>query len=67
MQRKFHAYRDAGVREYWVLDGENKILTVYLFNGEQVITRAYNEKDAAPVSVVTGLIINLEPLFMNEE
>jgi len=63
MQRKFNLYRDSGVREYWVLDNENKTLMVYLFDGENVISRAYGEKDTAPVSVLNGLLIELETVF----
>jgi len=63
MQRKFNLYRDAGVREYWVLDNEYKTLTVYIFDGEKVISRTYGEKDKAPVSVLNGLSIELAPVF----
>jgi len=67
MQRKFNLYRTAGVREYWVLDGEAKTLTVYLFDNENVISRTYGEKDAAPVSVLNGLSIGLESVFTREQ
>ncbi|MCL2139012.1 MAG: Uma2 family endonuclease, partial [Treponema sp.] len=55
MQRKFNVYRDAGVREYWVLDTENKTLTVYLFEDEKAISRSYGEKESVPVAVLEGL------------
>jgi Uma2 family endonuclease len=63
MQRKFNLYRTAGVREYWVLDKKHKTLTVYLFDGEKVISRIYGEKDTAPVSALNGLSIELAPVF----
>ena len=63
MQRKFNVYHDAGVREYWVLDVEEKILTVYIFEGENVITRTYSETDFAPVAVLEGLSVELAPVF----
>jgi Uma2 family endonuclease len=63
MQRKFNLYRDAGVREYWVLDNKHKTLTVYLFEGEKLISRTYDEKDTAPVSILNGLSIELAPVF----
>jgi ABC-2 type transport system ATP-binding protein len=63
MQRKFHAYRNAGVREYWVLDSENKSLIVHLFEGDTIISRVYREKDIAPVTVLEGLSIELEAVF----
>jgi Uma2 family endonuclease len=67
MQRKFNLYRTAGVREYWVLENEHKTLTVYIFDNENVISRTYDEKDTAPVSVLNGLSIVLEPVFTFEE
>jgi len=43
-----------------------KDLTVYLFEGEKIISRTYGEKDAAPVTVLDGLSIELEPVFSAE-
>jgi len=63
MQRKFNLYRDAGVREYWVLDGENKTANVHLFEGDAATTRKYGEKDVAPVAVIEGLFVELGPVF----
>ena len=63
MQRKFHVYREAGVTEYWVLEGEYKSLTVYLFEGEKTITRTYDEKDIVPVATLKGLSIELASVF----
>ena len=63
MQRKFDVYRDAGVREYWVLDNKYKKLTVYIFDGEKMASRSYGEKDSAPVAVLDGLVIELGPVF----
>jgi len=67
MQRKFNLYREAGVREYWVLDIEHKTLTVYLFNGEKAFCRTYGEKDTAPVTVLEGLSIELSSVFASSE
>jgi len=64
MQRKFHVYREAGVAEYWVLESEHKTLTVYLFKGEEMITRKYGEKDSVPVAVLEGLSIELASVFV---
>ena len=63
MQRKFNVYREAGVREYWVLDNEHKTLTIYIFRGEKIISRSYGEEDAAPVHILKGLTIDLKPVF----
>ena len=66
MQRKFNLYRDAGVREYWVVDGEYKNLTVYLFDGKNTASKTYGIKDIVPVGVLEGLSVELEPVFSAE-
>jgi len=63
MQRKFNLYRDAGVREYWVVDGEYKTVNVHLFDGESATTHKYGENDIAPVAVLAGLSVELAPVF----
>jgi len=62
MERKLNLYLEAGVREYWVVDPENKTLTVYCFEKTRSI---YNYKDAAtvPVAVLPGLNIELAKVF----
>ena len=66
MQRKFDVYQNAGVREYWVLDSKDKTLKTYLFDGDNVVTGAYGEKDSAPVAILDGLLVELEPVFADE-
>jgi len=63
MQRKFKLYREAGVREYWVVDGDDKTVSVHLFDGGTAITRSYGEDDVVPVAVLEGLSVELAPVF----
>jgi Uma2 family endonuclease len=69
MERKFRLYRQAGVREYWVVNPENKGITAYRFtdaaglHAEQVLVRSYGAKGTAPVAVLPGLDIALESVF----
>ena len=63
MQRKFYLYHEAGVREYWIVDSENKTVDVHLLGGETIIGRSYKEKDTVQVSVLEGLTIELKPVF----
>jgi Uma2 family endonuclease len=66
MERKFELYRRSGVREYWVLDGEHKILHTHHFEGPQILTRFYGPADTAPVEILPGLRISLESVFAAE-
>jgi len=63
MESKFHLYRDAGVREYWVLDPENKTLHVYNFKDNAIFPRTYKSTDRAKVEIFDDLEIDLEPVF----
>jgi len=63
MQRKFELYREAGVREYWVLDPEHKALYVYNFKDGAIFPHTYRSKDTAKVGIFSDLEINLEPVF----
>ena len=63
MQRKYELYREAGVREYWVIDPKHKTLHSYLFNNGTIFPHTYRPSDSAPVEIFPGLLIELEPVF----
>ncbi|MDR0731338.1 MAG: Uma2 family endonuclease [Treponema sp.] len=63
MQRKFKLYRQAGVREYWVLDPESKTLHTHLFEDGRITSRFYGAGERASVEVLPGLEIALGPVF----
>ncbi|MDR2478539.1 MAG: Uma2 family endonuclease [Treponema sp.] len=64
MQTKFDLYRQAGVREYWVMDGDKKRLHAYRFVDEKIASFAsYGAADNAPVGIFSDLTIALEPVF----
>ncbi|MCL2762142.1 MAG: Uma2 family endonuclease [Treponema sp.] len=63
MERKFQLYREAGVREYWVLNPEYKTLSVYNFKDNVIFPKTYRSTDVAKVSIFPDLEIALEPVF----
>ena len=63
MQQKFDLYREAGVREYWVIDPEHKTLHTYHFKDGWIIPRTYRASDTAAIEIFPGLSIELEPVF----
>ena len=66
MDRKFALYQKAGVKEYWIVNPENKRLTVFCF-GKNPVYKIYNGKDIVPANILPGLEINLEQVFDNEQ
>ena len=60
---KFDLYRKVGVREYWVIEPDENILSAHILSNEDYITRIYGETDTAPISVLDNCMIDLSEVF----
>ena len=56
--KKLFLYRDAGVREYWVIDPARRIIMVYLF-GQEEEAAIWRFEDEVPCSIYPDLTIRL--------
>ena len=63
MERKRILYRQAGVREYWLVDPENNTLTVYCFKDGVIFNNTYESADTVPVAILPDLNIELKQVF----
>ena len=64
---KFNKFLQAGVREYWIVDPDDKTLAVHILKDGDYITRAYNdEKNKVPVHILEGCVIDLSEVFVEE-
>jgi Uma2 family endonuclease len=63
MERKRRLYREAGVREYWVVNPDDDELYVDLFGENTAELRHYGADEIAPVTVLGGLGIDLKRVF----
>jgi len=61
--RKYHQYRQTGVKEYWIVDPDKNIITVYILEDGNYIVRLYTENETLPVSVLPGCEIDLKVIF----
>jgi Uma2 family endonuclease len=61
MKRKLDLYREAGVREYWVIDPEHKQMVMYNFADGK--PQKFGDRDTVRSAVLVGLEINMEALF----
>ena len=61
--RKFNYYLEAGVREYWVVDPESKIVNVHIYENGRYICMTYKDNARIPVTILAGLEISLEALW----
>jgi len=63
MERKFHLYEEAGVREYWVVNPEMKTVKTHLFAEGKVHRQTYKSTDKAGVAIFPGFTVDLESVF----
>jgi Uma2 family endonuclease len=65
LNEKFHLYEATGVREYWIICPEEKILKVFILQeyGKYGDCITYEKTDEAPVHIFGGLKIDLKKLF----
>jgi Uma2 family endonuclease len=62
--QKFNHYLKAGVREFWTIEPEEKLVQVNLFGDDKSVSVIYKKEDASiPVSVLPGLAIDLKLLW----
>jgi Uma2 family endonuclease len=60
---KFNLYLEAAVREYWVIEPENRQVKVHLLEKGHYVTATYGVSDVVPVTVLPGLTIDLKTIF----
>lgn len=59
---KLSLYHDAGVREYWIVDPQNKKIYVYNMEGETFILNAYSFHDTVKARIFEDLSIDFSSL-----
>jgi Uma2 family endonuclease len=60
---KFRKYLQAGVREYWIVDAEEKTVHACVLDSNQYRVSVYDETQTVPVTVLPGCAIGLKPVF----
>lgn len=60
---KMWRYREAGVKEYWVVSPNEQTVTVYTLEDDYKVTDAYNREDIAKVRVLPGCFVELSKVF----
>ncbi len=62
---KLNLYQRAGVREYWIVDPENKTVRVMVQAGDGTLRthEVYRREDVAKVNVLDGCFIELSKVF----
>lgn len=62
---KYNLYMRAKVREYWIVDPQEKTVQVFLLdeNGVYKLTEMYGEKDTAKITILNDCPIDLSAVF----
>jgi Uma2 family endonuclease len=60
---KFNKYREAGVKEYWIIDPEEKAVFAHILKNGQYTAAVYDDTGTAPVTVLPGCEIELKTVF----
>jgi Uma2 family endonuclease len=60
---KFEHYLNAGVREYWVLDPEEKKVQVHVLEKGRYVSSVYKKDAVIPVSVLPPFSLDLKTLW----
>jgi Uma2 family endonuclease len=63
MFRKFVHYMNAGVREYWILDPEEKTVQVHVLKEGHYVSSIYQKDAVIPVSILPPFSIDLKTLW----
>ncbi|GHV74583.1 hypothetical protein AGMMS49940_18850 [Spirochaetia bacterium] len=60
---KFNLYQKIGVREYWIVDGERRLVHVHLLVNDVYTTATYDETGTIAIHVLPGCVIDLSEVF----
>ena len=60
---KFNQYLRAGVREYWIVDPDDKTVVANTLEKGVYVGKTYRQTDEAPVFVLDGCVIMLSEVF----
>ena len=60
---KSRQYLRAGIREYWIVDPDVRMVTVHVLQNGEYVAHPYSSAEAIPVSVLEGCVIDLLEVF----
>lgn len=65
---KFNIYEQAGVKEFWIVEPHEKIVSVFTLQNNQRYGRPdmYTEEDQVKVTIFNDLVIDLNKVFSFE-
>jgi len=66
LQNKYEVYEESGVKEYWIVMPEEKLVEVFLLNNHKYQRiQSYAEADVVPCQIFEGLEVDLTDVFFD--
>ncbi|MDR2750509.1 MAG: Uma2 family endonuclease [Clostridiales bacterium] len=62
---KFNKYLEAGVREYWIVDPENKMVTAFRLSNGEYVAKVFGNGEKAEVAALEDCVIDLGFVFFD--
>ena len=63
MITKLNLYEKAGVNEYWMVDTEEKIISVLVLTSGRYVYKAFSGEDEIPLASIPGCAIDFKKVF----
>lgn len=64
LNEKFNLYEEVGVKEYWVVFPEARVVNVFLLKDEKyALAGEYDENAQVPVATLPSLVVDLTDIF----
>ena len=60
---KSKLYRDAGVKEFWIIDPIHKLVIVHILERGSYVTSYYSSEEVIPVNILVGFSVNMADVF----
>ena len=61
--KKLNKYMQAGVREYWIADPDDKAVAAHILEDGKYVINAYDETGSIASNVLEGCVISLQSVF----
>jgi len=61
--KKLNKYLQSGVLEYWIVDPEDKAITIHVLENGRYVLSAFEEPDTISVNILDGCEISLPDVF----
>ena len=67
MLEKYNVYLKNGVKEYWIVDPEYRVLKQFILENSKYVHNVYSDTDTVSSQIIEGLKVNLKEVFESND